>query len=60
MLYQSPKQRKGLKSRKKFGLSKGGGPNPLRVHRKGPKPMDRQALDLTKQRKEEAQPNLQR
>ena len=50
MLCQSPKQYKELKS---FGLSKGGGPNPLRVHRKGPKPINGQALDLTKQRKEE-------
>ena len=61
MLYQSLKQSKGLKSRKAFGLSikKGEGPNPLRVNRKGPKPMNGQALDLTKQREEEVQPSPQ-
>ena len=36
------------------------GPNPLKAHRKGPKPMNRQALGLTKQRKEEVQPSPQR
>ena len=60
MLYQDPKQHKGLKSRKKkkkaFGLSikKGGGLNPLRVHKKGPKSMGGQDLDLMKQRKEKS------
>ena len=60
ILYQNPKQHKGLKSRKHLGFHKGRGPNPLKVHRKGPKPMDGQALDLMKQRKEEVQPSPQR
>ena len=57
MLYQGPKQHKGLKFRKKtfgFSIKKGGGLNPLRVHKEGPKSMDGQALDLTKQRKEKS------
>ena len=43
MLYQGSKQSKGLKLRKNkaFGLPKRKrrGPNPLRVHKKGPKSM---------------------
>ena len=36
------------------------GPNPLRVHKEGPKSMNGQVLDLIKQRKEKAQSSPQR
>ena len=35
------------------------GPNPLRVHKEGPKSMDRQVSNLMKQRKEKAHRNPQ-
>ena len=52
MLYQGPKESKRLKLRKNkaFGLPirKRRGPNPLRVHKEGPKPMNWQVSGLIK------------
>ena len=67
-LHQGPNQRKGAKSRNFFfffGFSikkkkRRKGPNPLRVHKEGPKSMNGQVLDLIKQRKEKAQSSPQR
>ena len=56
---KAQKQHKKIEIQEPLGLSmKRQDLNPLKVNRKGPKPMNGQTLDLTKQRKKKFSPAL--